>query len=68
MGYDKITGKILKACAPLISHSLSYIYNHSLYTGIFPDHPKIAVIKPLNKKRDKSRMTNYWSISLLTDF
>jgi len=44
---------MLQACAPLISYSLSYIYNHSLYTGIFPDHPKIAVIKLLKKKRQK---------------
>ena len=34
-GYDEITTKILKACASVISHPLSYIYNHSLYTGIF---------------------------------
>jgi len=68
LGYDKITSKILKACALLISHSLSCIYNHSLYTGIFPDHPKIAAIKPLNKKGDKNRMTNYRCISLLMDF
>ena len=34
-GYDEITSKILKACASLISHPLSYIYNYWLYTGIF---------------------------------
>jgi hypothetical protein len=28
--------KILKACASLISHRLSYSYNRSLYIGIFP--------------------------------
>jgi hypothetical protein len=36
---------MLQACAPLISHSLSYIYNHSLHTGIFPYHPKTAVTR-----------------------
>jgi len=44
-GYDEITSKILKACAFVISHPLRYIYNHSLYTGIFPEHLKIAVEK-----------------------
>ena len=39
--YCEITSKILKACASLNSHPLSYIYNHSLYTGIFPDRLKI---------------------------
>ena len=30
-GYNEITSNILKACASLISHPLSYIYNHLLY-------------------------------------
>jgi hypothetical protein len=33
--YDEITSSILKACATLVSHQLSYIYNRSLFTGIF---------------------------------
>jgi len=36
--------------------------------GVFPDHLKIAVVKPLYKKGDKIRMTNYRPISLLTVF
>jgi len=48
----------------LIHQSLSYIYDHSLCTGIFPDHLKIAVLKPLYKKGDKTSMTNYRPISL----
>jgi len=35
LGYDEITIKILKACASLISHLLSYIYNHSPYTDTY---------------------------------
>jgi len=66
-GYDKITTKILKACASL-SHPLRYICNHSLYTGIFPDCLESAVVKPLCKKEDKSSITNYGPISLLTIF
>jgi hypothetical protein len=49
-GYDDITSKILKAGASLISHPLSYIYNHLLYTGLFTDHLKLAAVKPLYKK------------------
>jgi len=52
-GCDKVTSKILKGCASLISHPLSCIYNHSLYTGIFPDRLKIAVVKSFYKKGDK---------------
>jgi hypothetical protein len=64
-GYDEITMKILKACASLICHPLSYIYNYSLYTSIFPDSLKSAVVKPLYKKGDKSSMTNYRPVLLL---
>jgi len=67
-GCDKITSKILKACASLISHPLSYIYNHSLYRGIFPDRLKIAVVKPLYKNGDKTSMTDYRPVSLITVF
>ena len=66
LGYYGITRKILKACASLISHPLSYIYNHPLYTGIFPDRLKIAVVKPLYKKGGKISMTNYRPIPLLS--
>jgi hypothetical protein len=34
--YCEITSKILEACTSVNSHPLSYIYNHLLYTGIFP--------------------------------
>jgi hypothetical protein len=51
-----------------MNHPLSFIYHHSLYTGVFPDHLKIAVVKPLYKKEDKIRMTNYRPFSLLTVF
>ena len=47
---------------------IQYIYNHSLYTVIFPDHLKIAVVIPLYKKGGKASMTNYKRISLLAVF
>jgi hypothetical protein len=60
--------KILTAYASLISQPLSHIYNHSLYTGVFPDNLKISIVKPLFKKGDKTSMTNYRPTSLLTVF
>jgi hypothetical protein len=35
-GYDRIKSEILKVCAPLISHPLTHICNHSLFAGNFP--------------------------------
>jgi hypothetical protein len=48
-GYDRITSKIIKVCASLISHPLTHICNHPLFTGIFPDCLKISVVQPLYK-------------------
>jgi len=48
----------LKILASPINHPLSYIYNHSLHIGSFPDQIKIAIVKPLYKKGDKTGMTN----------
>jgi len=41
-GYDEITSETLKTCASLISHPLSDIYNHLIYTVVFSDCLKIA--------------------------
>ena len=49
-GYYEITSTILKACATLISYTLSYIYNHTLYTGTFPGRLTNSKVKPLYKK------------------
>jgi len=52
-GYAGKTIKILKAYTSLISHPLCYIYNHSLYTGIFPDCCKSAVVNHFARKETK---------------
>jgi hypothetical protein len=63
-----MTRTILKACASVISHPLTHICDHSLFTGIFTDHLTIEIVKPLHKKGDKSRLTSRNSIALLTIF
>ena len=49
-------------CNSLISKSLSYISNKSIQTGVFPDHLKYAIVKPLIKNGDRSGISNYRSI------
>ena len=65
-GYDGIPNNILKHCANEISKPLTFIFNFSLATGVFPDRFKYAIIRPIHKKGDKSIMTNYRPVSLLT--
>ena len=67
-GYDGLSNKILKLCSSLIFKPITYIYNKSLMCGICPNHLKYAVIKPCFKKGNKSQVSNYRPISLLTGF
>jgi len=67
-GYDGIPMKILKVSTPFITFPLTYICNKSLSSGIFPSRLKFSEIKPLHKKGDRTDITNFRPISLLTTF
>jgi hypothetical protein len=67
-GHDEITTKILKISAPFISTPLSYIFNKSMISGIFPTRLKYATIKPIFKNGDKKNVANYRPISILPSF
>jgi len=58
----------MKISSPFISSPLVHICNKSLFSGIFPDRLKHAVVKPLFKKGDKSKISNYRPISILSSF
>ena len=66
-GYDEIPTKILKLNVPYILSLLTYLCN-LISTGTFPTRLKFAEIKPLHKKGEKSNISNYRPISLLTSF
>jgi hypothetical protein len=67
-GYAEIPLKILKISIPFIKSPLTYIINKSITNGIFPACLKYSQIKPIFKSADKSDMSNYRPISLLTSF
>jgi hypothetical protein len=67
-GYDGISTKLIKLSSLFISSPLTYICNKSLFSGTFPDRMKYAVVKPLFKKGDKSKTSNYRPISILSSF
>ena len=64
----EITTKILKISTPFISSPVSYIFNKSMISGIFPTRLKYATIKPILKNRDKKNVANYRPISKLPSF
>jgi hypothetical protein len=47
---------------------LNHICNKSLSSGIYPQRLKYAAVKPLFKKGERSCISNYRPISLLTSF
>ena len=67
-GYDGISTKLLKISSAFIISPLTYICNKSISLGIFPDRLKYAVVMPIFKKGDRSNITNYRPISMLSSF
>jgi len=65
-GYDGISNRVLKHRVKSISKPLTHIFNNSLFTGIFPERCKYAIVQPIYKKGNKKEISNYRPISLLT--
>ena len=49
-GYDDIPESLVKQYIQLMKKPLTFIYNLSLSSGVFPDEWKTTIVKPLYKK------------------
>ncbi|PNF39982.1 hypothetical protein B7P43_G15963 [Cryptotermes secundus] len=67
-GYDEIPEKLVKFSIQPICKPLTFIFNLSLCTGIFPDQMKIAKVRPIHKRGRIQELSNYRPISLLPVF
>jgi hypothetical protein len=67
-GYDEIYSKVIKSSMPFILSPLIHICNRSLSTGIFPTRLKYSQVRPIYKKGERSELSNYRPISILTSF
>ena len=56
---------MLKLCPSEIAKPLNIIFANCLYTGVFPDIWKLAIIQPVYKKDNHQLKNNYRPISLL---
>jgi len=65
-GPDNIPNIVLKMCYTALAPSISYLFNLSLKTGVFPDIWKKSFIRPIHKKDSKSNISNYRPISKLS--
>ena len=65
-GLDKLSSRLIRECADLISPYISTIFNFCLTTGIFPDDWKLAKVTPIFKQGDRSDMNNNRPISVIS--
>lgn len=64
-GLDKISARLLKDAAEVISHPLTLLINKSFEEGCFPATWKSAKVTALFKSGDQSSKDNYRPISIL---
>lgn len=64
-GSDNLGPRLLKISAPYIAESITYIYNESITSSVFPQKWKEAKVTPLFKNGVKDDVNNYRPISVL---
>jgi hypothetical protein len=58
----------LKLALLILPHLLNHIYNTSFLSGTFPQCLKYSIVKLLFKKVDRTDISNYRPVSILTSF
>uniref|UniRef100_A0A671WE94 Reverse transcriptase domain-containing protein n=1 Tax=Sparus aurata TaxID=8175 RepID=A0A671WE94_SPAAU len=59
---------VLKDIIECVVKPISYIFNLSLQSGVFPEKMKMAKVMPIHKAGDKHEFTHYRPISILSQF
>ena len=67
-GWDKISGKVIKATYQSFIQPLTHVINLSFSQGVFPTEMKIAKVLPFFKNGDLYNVSNYRPISVLPFF
>jgi len=64
-GIDGISNLVLKNIGVYVVDVLTYLFNSSVYRGVYPEAIKLVKVIPLYKKDDDKIVSNYRPISLL---
>ena len=65
IGSHRIPNKAIKSSATLITPALTYIFNISIKTRVFPWDFKLAKVTPVFKNGDRDELGNYRPISVI---
>ena len=63
---DKLSSRLIRECADLISPYIPIVFNCCLTTGTFTNDWKLAKVVPIFKQGDRSDMNNYRPISVIS--
>ena len=67
-GPDGIPPKLVKLSADIIDYHLAYIINKDIEKSAFSEDAKIACVRPVFKKDERTKISNYRPVSILNVF
>ncbi|KAH0818010.1 hypothetical protein GEV33_004781 [Tenebrio molitor] len=67
-GPDEIPSLVIRDCAAVFADPLCFLFNLILNTSCYPMRWKTSAVRPIHKKDDRSEITNYRPIALISNF
>ena len=66
VGYDAVNLKFIKLLLPSVLQTLTHIFNHTIYTRVYPLIWKVANVIPVAKNNSASKPEDFRPISILS--
>jgi hypothetical protein len=67
-GPDEVPGLVIRNCAAVFADPLCFIFNLILKTSCYPTRWKTSAVRSIHKKDDRTEITNYRPIALISNF